>query len=115
MLHQTFIAIQTIQQVILLVANGPNNQQAVILNEKSKETHLVCSIVNFLCCGMFLGVPALILSCQVSEQFNRDDTSAGIESAKCAKYLNIAGFTLSSIAIITVLLIVIVLNEILKI
>jgi hypothetical protein len=70
----------------------PNNVISV-----ETETYLCCSIINTLFCFFWLGIPAIICSCQAKDRYDFGDFNGGRSSASTAKILNIIGFVLGGL------------------
>ena len=64
------------------------------------EDHLALSIFNFFCCCFWLGIPALIFSCQARDHYMNGDIEKGSSSARIAQVFNIIGITIGAIAAI---------------
>lgn len=70
------------------------------------DTHLAMSFLNLFFCCFWLGIPAIICSCQAQEQFQRGDLNSGYRSANCARQLNIAGCTIGAVAFVIFIIII---------
>ena len=69
-----------------------------------KKDYLLCSVINFLCCNMFIGLAAMILSIKSREQYRNGRYLDAKRNADIARALNIAGFTIGLVFILLIIL-----------
>lgn len=80
----------------------PNNDTTA-----KKDDYLVCSIINTIFCFFWLGIPAIICSCQAKDRYKFGDIAGGRSSASTAKILNIVGFVLGGICWLIAIIVII--------
>ena len=70
-----------------------------------QKDYLIFSIFNIFCCGVLLGLPALICSIKARNNYRSSRHVEATKNAGIAKKLNIAGFVIGSICIIIIIVI----------